>query len=254
MASSRNAEREEERRFNLRTLAIASSASATAAVVTSQLWIAGTWIAAAMTPLIVALVSELLHRPTERIAGRLTSDRPALRAERREQAEVARPAPAETARVATGKGEQEEEPGAHGPIRVYRSSPPPGRRRKVAVGAVLGTGALALLIAVVVLTVPELVAGGAIGGKDRSTTLFSVRDRNSSSDQKQDQDSEQQQPGGAKTDRSDEEQPTSTSPTEETETEVPPEETETETTPTTPPPAEAPTDTAPPPAPTPTQP
>ena len=68
MASSRKDEREEERRFNLRTLVIASSASATAAVVTSQLWIAGTWIAAAATPVLVALISELLHRPTEKIA------------------------------------------------------------------------------------------------------------------------------------------------------------------------------------------
>ena len=70
--------REEERRLNARTLAIASAASASAAAVTSQLWIAGTWIAAAVTPLIVALVSELLHRPTERLARAVTSDRPAL--------------------------------------------------------------------------------------------------------------------------------------------------------------------------------
>src|SRR5918998_70867 len=76
---SRTAEREEERRLNMRTLAIASSASAAAALLTSQLWIAGTWIAAAMTPVIVALISEMLHRPTERIARSLTSERSALR-------------------------------------------------------------------------------------------------------------------------------------------------------------------------------
>src|SRR5829696_8532004 len=84
MASSpREVEREEERRLNMRTLTIASAASAAAAAVTSQLWIAGTWIAAATTPVIVALVSEALHRPTERIARAFTSEREALEASER---------------------------------------------------------------------------------------------------------------------------------------------------------------------------
>jgi hypothetical protein len=47
--ATRSAEREEERRLNTRTLTIASVASASAAAVTSQLWIAGTWLAAAVT-------------------------------------------------------------------------------------------------------------------------------------------------------------------------------------------------------------
>ena len=144
----------------MRTLVIASSASATAAVVTSQLWIAGTWIAAAATPVLVALISELLHRPTERIAERLTTDRPPRRTERD-------PSP------------RAPEPNA-APIRVYRSGSPPPRRRRIAVGAVLGTGALALVIAVVALTVPELIAGGAVGSSDSRTTFFQ-RDRERSS-------------------------------------------------------------------------
>ena len=49
MPPASSAEREEERRLNTRTLTIASVASASAAAVTSQLWIAGTWIAAALT-------------------------------------------------------------------------------------------------------------------------------------------------------------------------------------------------------------
>ena len=93
MASPRTSEREEERRFNVRTLVIASAASATAAVVTSQLWIAGTWLAAATTPVLVTLISELLHRPTDRIAERLTTDRPALRRDRVEPSETATPPP-----------------------------------------------------------------------------------------------------------------------------------------------------------------
>ena len=79
---SRTAEREEERRLNMRTLVIASAASAAAALLTSQLWIAGTWIAAAMTPVIVTLVSEMLNRPTERIAKSFTTDRGPLAAAR----------------------------------------------------------------------------------------------------------------------------------------------------------------------------
>ena len=164
MASPRTSEREEERRFNLRTLVIASAASATAAVLTSQLWIAGTWLAAATTPVLVTLISELLHRPTDRIAERLTTDRPALRRDRVEPSETATPPPAD-------EPAPPREP-APGPVRIYRSSAAQPRRRKIAVGAVLGTSALALLIAVVVLTVPELLAGGAIGKSDSRTTLF----------------------------------------------------------------------------------
>ena len=233
MASSRTTEREEERRFNIRTLAIASVASATAAVVTSQLWIAGTWIAAATTPVLVALISELLHRPTERIAERFTSDRPAvLGDERAEHTPEAEPAPPAERTPA--------EPGP-APIRVYRSATPPRRRRRIAVGAVLATGALALVIAVFALTVPELIAGGAIGKDNGGTTFFSRdRDRSRSDDDKKtpagDTEKERQPTEGATEDTA--EQPTTT----ETLTEQP-----TQTTPTTeePAPAESAPTTAP---------
>jgi hypothetical protein len=245
MASSRISEREEERRFNLRTLAIASVASATAAVVTSQLWFAGTWIAAAMTPVLVALVSELLHRPTERIAGRWTSDRPALRPARDERDRKARTAEAQpppTPREgAPGPAQPPAEPGP-GPIRVYRSAPPPTRRRRVAVGAVLATGVLALVIAVFALTVPELIAGGAIGKRSGGTTFFSKdRDRPVSDEDKQ------QRPSGDTEERQQATEPTTEEPAEEpTTTEAPPE----QPTPTTPPATEpAPAESAPTPAP-----
>src|SRR4030081_3591717 len=74
----RTRSREEQRRLSIRTLGIASVASAAAAVVTSQFWIHGTWIAAAMTPVIVSVVSELLHRPTEAVARRVTTNRTAV--------------------------------------------------------------------------------------------------------------------------------------------------------------------------------
>ena len=59
------------------------------------------------------------------------------------------------------------------PVRVYRSSTVASpRRRKIAYGWVAGTAALALAIAVVALTVPELIAGNSMGNSGR-TTFFS---------------------------------------------------------------------------------
>src|SRR5205823_3008140 len=113
-------EREEARRLSVRTLLIASVAAATAAIVTSQIWASGTPIAAAVTPVIVALVSELLHRPTEAIARRVTTERSALlpRPDRPQ-----RRAPSEPA----------SRPAREAPVRVYGRERRP-RRRKVAVG------------------------------------------------------------------------------------------------------------------------
>jgi hypothetical protein len=253
---SRTAEREEERRLNLRTLVIASSASAAAALLTSQLWIAGTWIAAAMTPVIVALVSELLHRPTERIARSLTADRVALPA-----AGGAAPPPRRGADVLPerapeepGAGAQPPRPpmpgaGSEAPVRVYRSGGAgphgtlpgdreareagagapraggPTRRRRIAYRAVFATAALAFVIAVAAITVPELLAGGSIGKNDGGTTLFgdSRKDRDRGQDEQAPQDTTEEEQ--APQDRQQEEPP----PTTDEET-PPPEEEQTPTT------------------------
>jgi hypothetical protein len=212
---SRTAEREEERRLNMRTLVIASAASAAAALLTSQLWIAGTWIAAAMTPVIVALVSEMLHRPTERIAKSFTSDRVALPAAGG-AAPPARPgadplpdrAPAEPGAGAAPPRPPAPGAGSEAPVRVYRSGGAdprrtlpgdagrpgaaarggPTRRRRIAYRAVFATAALAFAIAVAVITVPELLAGGSVGKSDGGTTFFSGSKRD------RDRDREQQAP------------------------------------------------------------
>jgi hypothetical protein len=255
---SRTAEREEERRLNLRTLVIASSASAAAALLTSQLWIAGTWIAAAMTPVIVALVSEMLHRPTERIAKSLTTDRPGLAAADRAglpAAGGAAPPPRpsadplpERAPAEPGSGPGFPQPpapgpGSEAPVRVYRTGGadphgtlggggrPRTRRRKIAYGAVFGTAALAFVIAVAALTLPELVAGGSVGKNDGRTTLFGGSKKNSHRDREQQapQDTtgdERQQP------QEEQQQPAP----DETQQPAPEEET---------PPAEAPSETTP---------
>ena len=158
--------REEERRLNARTLAIASAASASAAAVTSQLWIAGTWIAAAVTPLIVALVSELLHRPTERLARAVTTDRPALvldDAEERPEQSV-HPDP-------------DAPPAA--PVRVYRQPAPGGSGRRIALRVVLLTTLLGLVIGAAALTAAELIAGQSIGRSDSATSLVGGKSRKS---------------------------------------------------------------------------
>src|SRR4051812_44000500 len=55
--------------LSLRTLTIASLASATAAIVTSRLFPPGTVFTAAFTPVIVAIVNELAHRPVDRVTA-----------------------------------------------------------------------------------------------------------------------------------------------------------------------------------------
>jgi hypothetical protein len=165
MASSARSEmlreREEERRLNMRTLAIASVASASAAAVTSQLWIHGTWIAAALTPALVALISEAMHRPTERIARAWTSDRPALGAGASRHAD--QPAPADEPLRARG---------SPGPVRVYRQPTARTPRRRIAVGVVAATAAMGFAIAVAALTAGDLISGGSIGKGDGPSTFF----------------------------------------------------------------------------------
>src|SRR5438093_9581752 len=58
-----------------RTLIIAALASAAAALVTSRLWREGTIISAAMSPVIVAIVSDLLHRPAQKVTDIRTTRR-----------------------------------------------------------------------------------------------------------------------------------------------------------------------------------
>ena len=147
----------ENRGIDMRTLAIASAASAAAALITSQFWIRGTPIAAALTPIIVTLVSELLHRPTEKIAQRLTSETDALP----EAAGAGPPPPSE---------ETTPRPALDPAVNVYRSEKS-RRRRRIAWATVLGTGLLAFVIAAAALTIPEAIRGSSLFDSDRRTTL-----------------------------------------------------------------------------------
>ena len=55
--------------LSVKTLLIAGAASAAAALVIPMLWRPGTVFAAAMTPIVVALVSELLRAPVETVSA-----------------------------------------------------------------------------------------------------------------------------------------------------------------------------------------
>jgi hypothetical protein len=199
----------ENRGIELRTLAIASAASAAAALITSQFWIRGTPIAAALTPIIVTLVSELLHRPTEKIAARMTVETDAL-----PEAAGAEPPPRSE--------EIAPRPAPDPDFKVYRSGG--ARRKRIAWVTVLSTGLLAFVIAAVVLTVPELLAGGSLGGRDRATTLVPSKKQKSDGGSQPDQDT-----------ATDERTVTETVPSEpETVTETTPSEPQQRTTPTTP--------------------
>ncbi len=171
--SSQARTREEERRFNVRTLVFASIGAAVAAILTSQFWIAGTPIAAAMTPVIVALVSEMLHRPTEKIAQKFTTETDALP----ESAGAARPP---------------DEPGPPArDVTLYTRE-----KRQLPWGKILATGAAAFLIGAAIVTLPELISGQSFGKGDGRTSILGNnrdRDRNSGNEEEAAPAEEQQQ-------------------------------------------------------------
>jgi hypothetical protein len=147
--------------LDIATLAIAAAASAAAAFVTSQIWVGGTLVAAAISPIIVALVKESLRRPAEKVktvrlvrGGRIAGEDLTATDER--------PIPDSAAY----EGE------ALTPVTVYGRSR--GRRlSNTSLRIAFVTGLLAFGIVVAVFTVPELVTGSSIGGGGHHrTTLF----------------------------------------------------------------------------------
>jgi hypothetical protein len=152
--------------ISLQTLLISSAAAATAAIVVPLFWTRGSVIATAVTPVIVALVSELLRKP----ATVITTSTPRV-----------------SRRSATGAAVREEQPtgtGARGqgPERVSRwgteddpfglRQPEPPKRRfpwRIAVA----TGLIAAVIGAGVVTASELaIFGNQVGDSQRRTGLF----------------------------------------------------------------------------------
>ena len=117
--------------LSLQTLVIASLSSLAAALFIHEFWQGGAILGAAVTPVIVAIVSETLRKPVDAVRSRTTT---------------VNPPPLSVPPERT----------------VYRG------RRKLHVGLAVATGLVAFVLAAFFLTGAELVLGGASSGdKDR---------------------------------------------------------------------------------------
>jgi hypothetical protein len=164
-----------------RMLLITAGASALAALITSTFWEGGTVISAAFTPVFIAVVKEGVRRPTDHVAARVR--RQQRRARRRPRAA---PFDAEVHDLPpedhSGPGEWKEitlhDEAQPAPPSEPTPSPPPARRgsprfqmtpRRWRIALI--TGGLGFLIALAVITLPELVFGKSLTGGD-SLTFF----------------------------------------------------------------------------------
>src|SRR3954447_5106654 len=192
--------------LSLQTLVLAAASSAAAAIIVSHVWKNGTVVAAAMTPVIVAIVKELLARPMDselvrkpvqqvsrvastsrrRVAGSAgvrtgggappsadppSADPPGAGGRSAAPPRVD-PRTISTGALSDGNGSARDFPPTAGdagltPIRTYgRAS-----RRRLHLKIAIITGLVGFLIAAAALTLPELIFGGAISSH-HGTTLF----------------------------------------------------------------------------------
>jgi hypothetical protein len=155
----------------LGTLVAAAISAVVAATVVSRVWQAGTVMATAMTPVVVALVREALERPAQRVSSIATRSAapPVARAAR-----VLVPPPPEV-QAPPPEVQAPPPPMTVDPsltaMRVYGRDRKVGRRWKLAIA----TGLLGFVVCVAVLTVPELVAGRSVVSARHDTTIFGGR-------------------------------------------------------------------------------
>jgi hypothetical protein len=222
--------RQQQGGLSLQTLVIASAASVAAAIVVHKLWKGGAILGAAITPVIVAIVSETLRKPVERVTS--------IREVRRTRPEagsgqVPPPAP---------------EPARPDPYGIWQQERLPWWRRRSSKVAVV-TGLLAFVIGAFALTASELVFGGSVGGGNDRLTLpvggkkDTSRDERTRTTETQPQDSETPAETTPTAPADEQEVPTTETPPPTQTTPIPP------VTPTPTEPAPTPTETAPPPDP-----
>ena len=196
--------------LSLQTLVIAAVAAGTAAVVTSYFWEKGTLLSAAMTPVIVTIVSEMLKRPAQtmrRVARSARMSAPARgqialphgagagspsEARSRQQPgsrEVSGPGEPSALRESSTMREPRPLSGFSAPressapmsqYKVYRAERRP-RFGRIHWKIVLATAGIAFVIAVAALTLPELLFGSSVNGS-QGTTLFGGKTQTSTSD------------------------------------------------------------------------
>jgi hypothetical protein len=147
--------------ISIQTLIISSVSAVAAAVVVPMIWERGTLIATAMTPVIVALTSEALRKPAEKI----TAVTPKVT--RRSATGAAVRAPERFEPLPPDERDHAPEVRDDDPFGL-RAAPKPRHHWKIA----LATGAVAFVVAVVALTGSELVFGGAATKEGGRTTFF----------------------------------------------------------------------------------
>jgi hypothetical protein len=157
--------------LSITTLVIASCSSLAAAAVVSRVWGGGTLVGAAVTPVIVALVSEGLKKPATVISTvretRTTTRRYDPVAEGRRGA---REGDLAMARTQTSEGTERT---------VHHAGRRAPRRPLV---LAIATGLVAFAIAAVLLTSTDLVLGRSVTGSGQRTTLFSGSSSSKKSD------------------------------------------------------------------------
>jgi hypothetical protein len=140
--------------ISITTLVIASVASAAAAYIVSRVWGAGTLFGAAATPIIVALVSEALRRPVEKL--------PPISVVRARTDGPAATMPDEPAIILPSEVPESFE----APRRIYSTT----NRHHWRLALI--TGLVAFAIVAVVYTITDLAAGTPVTGSGRSSSLF----------------------------------------------------------------------------------
>ena len=159
--------------IDAKTLFLTAAASAAAAYACSKLWTPGTLAAAGFTPVLVALIKEALAKSTAAVT-RAVPVRGVVRSA---------PGSIPPDYDAGPQNGAPEDPAARvaqpGEIQYHGRS-----RRSKHWRLAIVTGLLGFLIAAVVLTVPELLAGSSAAGEGRETTIFGggERDRDESTD------------------------------------------------------------------------
>jgi hypothetical protein len=150
--------------LSLQTLVISSLAAVAAAIVVPMFWARGSLIATAITPIIVAITSELLNRPAKVI----TSTVPKVT--RRSATGAALRSEQPTGVGARGSGPEQLPPRREDPFGLYEEERP-ARRFPLRLAVI--TGLLAAVIGAGVVTASELaVFGHQIGNDQRSTGLL----------------------------------------------------------------------------------
>jgi hypothetical protein len=160
-------EKEHKSGLSLQTLLISSAAAVAAAVIVPMFWARGSLIATAVTPIIVAVVSEALNRPAK-VITQVT--------------------PRVTRRSATGAAVRAQQPSGvgargEGPERVSRwgsaddpfglREPARAPRRRFPLKLAVVTGLIAAVIGAVTVTASELaIFGHSIGDSGRSTSVW----------------------------------------------------------------------------------